>query len=189
MNAWGELEMQLGNRWRRWVVSLHAPAALFPGKEPSVPTEYEVGGTLNGGFGEEKNLLQLVPNTWLDNILCTTQCIHTASRTERLVTALRTVMDHSAYSSDLAPSDFHLFGSLKKHLVGKQFASDANVKKAVSSVTGTWFRFLLHRNYKPCCHGGSNSLLSMMTVWRCDVYHLLRMFRPSVLAYCFVTAL
>ena len=48
-----------------------------------------------------------------------------------------TVMDHSPYSSDLAPSDFYLFGPLKKHLVGKRFASDSNVKKAVSSVTGT----------------------------------------------------
>jgi len=48
-----------------------------------------------------------------------------------------TVMDHSPYSSDLAPSDFHLFGPLKKQPVGKRFASDANVKKAVSSVTGT----------------------------------------------------
>jgi len=54
-----------------------------------------------------------------------------------MVTALRTVMDHSPYSSDLAPSDFHLFGPLKKHLDGKQFASDTNVKKVVSSVTGT----------------------------------------------------
>ena len=100
-----------------------------------------------------------------------------------------TVMDHSPYSSDLAPSDFHLFGPIKKHLVGKRFPSDVNVKKAVSSVTGTWFRFFLHRNYKPCCHGGSNSLLSMMTVWRCDVHHPLRMFRTSVLAYCFVISL
>jgi hypothetical protein len=57
MNAWGELKIQLGNRWRRWVVSLHAPAALLPGKEPQVPTQYEARGTLNGGF-DEKNLLQ-----------------------------------------------------------------------------------------------------------------------------------
>ena len=39
-----------------------------------------------------------------------------------------TVMDHSPYSPDLAPSDFHLFGPLKKLLVGKRFPSDVNVK-------------------------------------------------------------
>jgi hypothetical protein len=35
-------------------------------------------------------------------------------------------------SSDLVPSDFHLFGCLKKHLVGKRFATDGSVKQAVS---------------------------------------------------------
>jgi len=58
----------------------------------------------------------------------------------------RAVMDHSPYSSDLAPSDFHLFRPLNKQLVGKRFASDGDVNKAVSSVTGISFQSLLHRN-------------------------------------------
>jgi len=33
-------------------------------------------------------------------------------------------------SSDLAPSDFRLFVPLKKHLDGKLFAADADVKQA-----------------------------------------------------------
>jgi hypothetical protein len=33
----------------------------------------------------------------------------------------------------MEPTDFHLFGLLKKHLAGKQFATDANVKQAVTS--------------------------------------------------------
>lgn len=41
--------------------------------------------------------------------------------------------DHSPYSLYLAPSDFHLSGLLKKHLDGKRFATDANMKQAVTS--------------------------------------------------------
>ena len=38
------------------------------------------------------------------------------------------IMDHLHNSSDLLPNDFHLFGCLKKHLVGKKFATDASMK-------------------------------------------------------------
>ena len=34
---------------------------------------------------------------------------------------------------DLAPSVFHIFGSLKKHVDGKRFAVDADVKQDVTS--------------------------------------------------------
>ena len=33
-------------------------------------------------------------------------------------------LDHPPYSPDLAPSDFHLFLHLKKHLAGKKFDDD-----------------------------------------------------------------
>jgi hypothetical protein len=42
-------------------------------------------------------------------------------------------MEHSPYSCDLGPSNFHLFGLLKKHLAGKEFAADTNMKQAVTS--------------------------------------------------------
>jgi [histone H3]-lysine36 N-dimethyltransferase SETMAR len=35
------------------------------------------------------------------------------------------------YSPDLAPSDYHLFGPLKRGLAGKHFDSDDEVKAAV----------------------------------------------------------
>jgi hypothetical protein len=38
------------------------------------------------------------------------------------------VMDCSPSSPDLKPSDFHLLGPHKKHLTGKKFAADADVK-------------------------------------------------------------
>lgn len=41
--------------------------------------------------------------------------------------------DHPSYSPHPAPSDFHLSGLLKKHLDGKRFATDANMKQAVTS--------------------------------------------------------
>jgi histone-lysine N-methyltransferase SETMAR len=43
------------------------------------------------------------------------------------------VLDHPPYSPDLAPSDFHLFGALKKHLGGRRFATDGEVQQAVMS--------------------------------------------------------
>ena len=43
-------------------------------------------------------------------------------------------LDHSPYSPDLAPSDYHLFPRLKKQLKGRHFSSDAEVIAA----TETW---------------------------------------------------
>ena len=40
-------------------------------------------------------------------------------------------MEHPAYSPDLAPSDFHLFGPLKEALRGRRFSCDDYVKAAV----------------------------------------------------------
>ncbi|KAG8230543.1 hypothetical protein J437_LFUL008366 [Ladona fulva] len=38
---------------------------------------------------------------------------------------------HPPYSPDLAPSDFHLFGPMKKFLAGQHFVRDGEVKSAV----------------------------------------------------------
>jgi len=43
-------------------------------------------------------------------------------------------LDHPPYSPDLAPSDYHLFPGLKKHLKGRHFSSDTEVIAA----TETW---------------------------------------------------
>jgi len=40
-------------------------------------------------------------------------------------------MDHPPYSPDLAPSDFHLFLHLKKHLAGKKFDDDDEVQEEI----------------------------------------------------------
>ena len=40
------------------------------------------------------------------------------------------VLEHPAYSPDLAPSDYHLFAPLKDALRGRKFSSDESVQKA-----------------------------------------------------------
>ena len=41
------------------------------------------------------------------------------------------ILDHPPYSLDFAPSDFHLFLRLKKHLAGKKFDDDDEVQEDV----------------------------------------------------------
>ncbi|KAJ4443344.1 hypothetical protein ANN_05012 [Periplaneta americana] len=48
------------------------------------------------------------------------------------------VLDQSSYSPDLAPSVFHLFEPLKKHLGGKRFNADTAVQQTVM----TWLQGL-----------------------------------------------
>ncbi|UYV76456.1 hypothetical protein LAZ67_14000438 [Cordylochernes scorpioides] len=47
------------------------------------------------------------------------------------------VLEHPAYSPDLAPSDYFLFGLLKKELKGKRFDSDEDVQKMVQDIFHT----------------------------------------------------
>jgi len=42
-------------------------------------------------------------------------------------------LDHPPYSPDLAPSDYHLFPGLRKHLKGHHFSSDAGVIAAAGT--------------------------------------------------------
>ena len=57
---------------------------------------------------------------------------HTAIHTlQTLVKLGFTVLERPAYSPDLAPSDYHLFGPLKDALRGRRFTSDEGVKEAV----------------------------------------------------------
>ena len=62
---------------------------------------------------------------------------HTAIATAAAIVAKGwSVLPHSAYSPDLAPSDFHLFGPLKDYLRGQKFDDDESVKAAVKA----WIR-------------------------------------------------
>jgi hypothetical protein len=50
---------------------------------------------------------------------------------ERIQELQRKLLEYPPYSPDLAPSDFHLFGPLNKHLGGKGFADDEEVQTEV----------------------------------------------------------
>jgi histone-lysine N-methyltransferase SETMAR len=54
---------------------------------------------------------------------------HTAQATQEIIQELQWgLLEHLPYSPDLAPSDFHLFDPLKKHLGWKHFADDKEVE-------------------------------------------------------------
>ena len=42
-------------------------------------------------------------------------------------------LDHPSYSPNLAPSDYHLFPGLEKHLKGRHFSSEAEVIAAAET--------------------------------------------------------
>src|SRR3954463_1923738 len=59
---------------------------------------------------------------------------HTAQATTAAIAAKGwSVLSHPAYSPDLAPSDFHLFGPLKDYLRGQKLDDDESVKVAVKT--------------------------------------------------------
>ena len=57
---------------------------------------------------------------------------HVANRTKDLIKSFKwETLDHPPYSPDLAPSDYHLFLHLKKHLGGQRLQDDNEVKTSV----------------------------------------------------------
>jgi len=75
------------------------------------------------------------------------------------------IMDHLHNSSDFVPSNWHLFGCLKKHLVGKRFATDAS--EAIISWLQTLDTSFFY--YKYWCHCGTDAYMSLLTKWWSDV--------------------
>jgi hypothetical protein len=49
---------------------------------------------------------------------------HMAQHTQQWFQQYGWEVHHPTYSPDLAPSDFHLFGSLRRHLSGQKFVDD-----------------------------------------------------------------
>lgn len=55
---------------------------------------------------------------------------HTAKTTQELIFSLGwEVLQHAAYSPDLAPSDYHLFRSMQSHLADQRFSKIEDVRK------------------------------------------------------------
>ena len=81
-------------------------------------------------------------------------------------------MRHPAYSPDLAPSDYHLFSNVKKHLRGQRFSTDNELKYA----TEEWlkeqselFYFTgiekLRDRYKLCIEKGGDYVEKLLYSW------------------------
>ena len=59
---------------------------------------------------------------------------HWALATQKKLTYLGfQCLDHSPYSPDLAPLDYHLFPGLKKQLIGRHFLTDEEVIAAAET--------------------------------------------------------
>ena len=59
-------------------------------------------------------------------------CPYISKETQRALNTLRwEVLEHSPYSLDMSPCDFHIFGSLKRALNEKHFHSDDGMKVAM----------------------------------------------------------
>jgi histone-lysine N-methyltransferase SETMAR len=70
---------------------------------------------------------------------------HTSLHTRKAITKLQwTVLPHPPYNSDLAPSDYHIFSSLKDAIRGKKFEDDeevfSEVKKWLRHRPTEWYR-------------------------------------------------
>jgi len=88
---------------------------------------------------------------------------HTAAHTAQTFQPLRfEVLEHAAYSPDLAPSDYHLFGPLKDALRDRRFSSNQQVK-----AVDLWLRNktpLLQMVSESLCNGGSGALKTKVTM-------------------------
>jgi hypothetical protein len=72
------------------------------------------------------------------------------------------VLDHPAHSSDLAPSDFHLFLRLKKHLAGQKFHEDEEVKTKPPRGCVRRRRSSETSEYKNSCQVKTNALTKVV---------------------------
>ena len=79
------------------------------------------------------------PNLAMDEVLFhhdNAPC-HTSGQTREKIALFRwKILPHPPYSPGLAPSDYHLFGPLKRHLKGNSYDGDNEIKTAVT----TWLK-------------------------------------------------
>ncbi|GBM96487.1 hypothetical protein AVEN_13963-1 [Araneus ventricosus] len=96
---------------------------------------------------------------------------HTASVTRDLKTRFQwNVLEHPLYSQDLAPSDFHLFGPLKKHLVGRQFKIDDEVQEAVIKWLRDLYPDFFYAGFDKWVTDDTNASTTMVTMWKSNMY-------------------
>lgn len=65
-----------------------------------------------------------------------------------------------------------IFGPLKKHLTGKRFATDADVKQVIASWPQTLDTDFLCAGVQALAPQGTDAQMRMVTTWRSDVYRM-----------------
>ncbi|GBL74254.1 hypothetical protein AVEN_235255-1 [Araneus ventricosus] len=80
---------------------------------------------------------------------------------------------HVNHSPDLAPSDFHLFGPLKKHLAGNHFRTDTKFRKLSLSGSATWTLISSMPVSIDWCTDSTNA---MVTMCKSNIYQCLSTF-------------
>jgi histone-lysine N-methyltransferase SETMAR len=82
---------------------------------------------------------------------------HTARKTRETIQKMGLgIIEHPPHSPDLAPPDFHLFGKLKEHLLGKRFAS----YQEVENETRNWLT-----NLDANFYAESTRILKLVSRW------------------------
>ena len=93
-------------------------------------------------------------------------CQHTAEMLQKLKFE---VMAHPPYSSDLALSDYHLFGPLKEALRGRRFISDQEEKEACMRGSLLSKKPSFQRASGSLCNNGPSVMKSKGTMLKNDV--------------------
>ncbi|XP_048253299.1 histone-lysine N-methyltransferase SETMAR-like [Haliotis rufescens] len=112
---------------------------IFWDSKGVIHTDYLPHGTTLNGEYYAKLLKQVRQSIKVG--FCFTRTTHQSVHTSRVaMTAVQEcgyeLLSHPPYSPDLAPSDFHLFPRLKKHLRGRRFEDDDELTAAVEGTRG-----------------------------------------------------
>ncbi|GFN84031.1 hypothetical protein PoB_001053700 [Plakobranchus ocellatus] len=78
------------------------------------------------------------------------------------------ILPHPAHSPDLAPSDFHLFGPLKRHSGGMAFETEDDLITELRNFIGLIILTLISFEWVSirCCRAGKNASISTGITWR-----------------------
>jgi hypothetical protein len=91
----------------------------------------------------------------------------------RLMCYVRELTDQPCCNTDLAPSNFHIFGALKERQVSKRFATDANLKQDVAFCLQTQDTIFSRTGIRVLVPRLNKYLIPLVKAGSSDAYHLL----------------
>ena len=128
-----------------------------------------------------KSLTSQVPLKGPKELEITGHEMWTVRRLVHIFPALMPSRGTSRYSGwQYGDLQFVSLETLKKHLAGRRMATDADVKQALLTSTGTLHWLLRGRDRNLDAKVWIHACISLVTVWKSDVYHLLPMYYIKV---------